>query len=662
MTRFKASPFEQAYPVFAAIGLTAGDLAGLNGISITFGGVAVALGLLYVGLIYWQMRDLSRVSRWPSDWVWIISVFFGIGVISGSMARPLHYPFSEPDDRAHLVYATVEESELENYGNRLTVDIKGIYDAQSEYTPLSNVKARVLTDAVEYVPGDVILFANHLEPVECMNFPGSRQYIESMHKRGIFYAARFMREKDIQLIEHQSSLREVFSTFRDDIAVIIDRSSLSRGAKGFILAMTTGVKDDITSEMRDTFSRAGIAHILSVSGMHVGIVAVTLWYLMIPLALIVSRKKRMVVVLIGVWIYAALCGMSPPVMRASIMATFLLAAAMLERVGKGFSALCTSVIVILLIDPLAINDVGFQLSVSTVGALVLFMRPLQKLYEGRPYTIRYILSLVLTSLVAVAGSWHITSYYFHTLPLFFIPLNIVIIPLLPAVLFAGFVAILFNYFGCDADWIYSLINMFYSGLENISKLAGAYYIDNLWPHYGGVLLYSLLVIIVSLAIYTSYRKIWIGVSVLTGITAMFMMFMIPVERPSDQLSMGNTFGMLMVRTYTSGEYKTVYPMRGTCSVVRIPDKVNIVAVDCNVEKLLHDIRDIHDCDYVLVGTQFDGALKDLQQKFGNRPIILSSLLSRKREASLARQCSVAKIPYHVVRHSGDFTLECAHLR
>lgn len=133
---------------------------------------------------------------------------------------------------------------------------------------------------------------------------------------------------------------------------------------GLLLGDRSGIEQDMLTEFR----RSGIMHILAVSGLHAGIV-LSLFFL--PLERL-RFPLRATLALAGLWTYAAVTGFAPPVTRAALMATLLLGGTLFQRGGSSVNALGAAAAVILLLDPLALFGLSFQLSFAAVLGILLF--------------------------------------------------------------------------------------------------------------------------------------------------------------------------------------------------------------------------------------------------------------------------------------------------
>jgi len=206
----------------------------------------------------------------------------------------------------------------------------------------------------------------------------------------------------------------------------VKKSLLEKGNQGraFLYAMLTGQTDALLPETKDDLRASGLAHLWSVSGLHTGFVA-----LLVLLLLRLAGFRagwQLVFIILSLFLFSAFTGFEPPVIRASIMASWLSAAYLLGRKKSMLSALAASAILSLAINPLALFDPSFQLSYAAVGSLLIFTDKIAAFIEGVPKQLNMLLS---ASLAAQILTMPLLAFYFGEVPLFAAPANMLVIPM-----------------------------------------------------------------------------------------------------------------------------------------------------------------------------------------------------------------------------------------
>lgn len=214
---------------------------------------------------------------------------------------------------------------------------------------------------------------------------------------------------------------------------LLDRaleSNLHEEARGMVNAMAMGDRSQLSAEVRDDFSRSGVAHVLALSGLHFGMVYALLLVLLSPWR---RRLSAVVAILLALWAYSFLVGLSPSVLRSSSMMTVYALASLAHRERTSVNVLSFVALLLLVGSPLMLFDVGFQLSFASVLSILLF-NPLfvHRLPTGYRYYHRIsdtLLSVAILSVAAQIGTAPLVAYHFGTFSLYFLLANYVAIPL-----------------------------------------------------------------------------------------------------------------------------------------------------------------------------------------------------------------------------------------
>ena len=287
---------------------------------------------------------------------------------------------------------------------------------------------------------------------------------------------------------------------------IRDRDAFSVAA-----ALILGYRAEMSDSLVQAFSNTGTIHVLSVSGMHVVIV----FWLLAKLLWWMDRRKGLRVVkftllLFAVWGYALLTGFSPPVLRASIMVSFVMAASIFGQQHRIYNSIAASAFFLLLYNPGFMVDIGFQLSYLAVLGIV-FLQPVTRYCfpVSNPF-IRPVTDYIGMSIGAQAGAGPLAAYYFHQFPLYFLPANLFIVLPASAVMYVGFTLLILPA-GQLALWAGTVLEraiLFTNTvLEHIEQWPMAS-IRGIWPTGWELLLFYALMVAVAMAI-LGRRKQWI---------------------------------------------------------------------------------------------------------------------------------------------------------
>ncbi len=238
-------------------------------------------------------------------------------------------------------------------------------------------------------------------------------------------------------------------------------------AFGIASALVLGARDDLDPATRQDYTVAGATHILAVSGLHVGI----LYFLVATLLGRHPQRRglRLVVLLVVLWGYALVTGLSPSVQRATAMFTVVAIAQALGRPTQIYNTLALSAFVLLLVNPNLLFSVGFQLSYAAVLGIVYLQPRLASWWQPPHRVVRWVWELTCVSLAAQLATTPLSLYYFHAFPVYFWLSNLVAIPGAFLVLSGGLLLLLVGLWPLPE--LMTVLGLVYTGL--VRTLNGA---------------------------------------------------------------------------------------------------------------------------------------------------------------------------------------------
>lgn len=214
---------------------------------------------------------------------------------------------------------------------------------------------------------------------------------------------------------------------------------------GILSALTLGYREDLDKDVQQAFSASGAMHVLAVSGLHTGIVwGVVVWLLTLGgwrKPLYEERFKRWLITIaaiILIWIYAFITGLSPSVMRSALMLSFWSLSTMFAQHTSRWNPLLAAAVVILIINPLALWSVSFQLSFAAVASIMLVGQGMQGVVQCRGKLGQYIIGLIIVSVAAQIGTMPLSMHYFGQTSNYFALTNLLVIPMAYVLLLLGF--------------------------------------------------------------------------------------------------------------------------------------------------------------------------------------------------------------------------------
>jgi competence protein ComEC len=213
------------------------------------------------------------------------------------------------------------------------------------------------------------------------------------------------------------------------------------------VALILGQQQDIDPEISKDYQYAGAVHILSVSGLHIGFLLLFVTFILKPVP---NNKKgsflKLVIILFSLWLFGILAGLAPSVVRSVTMFSFVAIGQHLRRSVNIYHTLLVSILLILLVQPGFLFDVGFQLSYLALFFILWFHPLLSQIWEPQNKISKYIWDILSVSFAAQIGTLPLSLYYFHQFPGLFFITNLVIIPLTGFIMGIGVLVMVLAYF------------------------------------------------------------------------------------------------------------------------------------------------------------------------------------------------------------------------
>lgn len=320
-------------------------------------------------------------------------------------------------------------------------------------------------------PGDKIIFNQSPQMVQNNGNPFEFDYKKYLERRKIF--------RQVYLPSAawgETRLKASFSPLilaertRDKLLERYREQNLGGNEFEILSALTLGYKRELDPEIKRVFSSAGAMHVLAVSGLHVGIIY---WVLTTFLGFIKSKKTgRLAFALISLfclWAYAFITGLSPSVMRAATMFSFIIIGNTIKRHGNIYNSLAASALILLLINPNNLFEVGFQLSYSAVFGIVYLQPTISNLITVKNRVLNYFWMLLTVSVAAQIATFPISVFYFNQFPTYFFISNLFVIPAVSLLIPLGILLLLFSTIPVISNIISLAINLILSSVYFLLK-------------------------------------------------------------------------------------------------------------------------------------------------------------------------------------------------
>ncbi|PRY53034.1 competence protein ComEC [Arcticibacter pallidicorallinus] len=326
--------------------------------------------------------------------------------------------------------------------------------------------------------GELLLVPANFSDIQGPANPGEFDYRSYMGNKCVWHQTFLTTAELTRVGETSGNLFYEAVKLRQKVVRKLEGYIVDREAAAVISTLLLGYKADLSREILNTYSATGVMHVLSVSGMHVAIVAALAGYLF---GFWKGRKINIVqalLIVLFVWLYTLLSGLSAAACRSAVMISFVIAGRLINRNADMINCVSAAAFFQLLIRPFWLFDVGFQLSYIAVFGLVIFYPPIHAKLKFKSAAIQAIWSYIAFSLAAQVATFPLCLHYFNQFPVYFLASNLFIMLPVTVVMYAGVGFLLMAFFPpfasmplrCLASVMEYGISLLNAGLRFIEKL------------------------------------------------------------------------------------------------------------------------------------------------------------------------------------------------
>ncbi|GAA4289917.1 ComEC/Rec2 family competence protein [Aestuariibaculum suncheonense] len=322
------------------------------------------------------------------------------------------------------------------YYNKYIVDILEIDDSIASGKTLLNI-SKDSTNTELHID-DVYISKGYFQSISAPLNPGQFDYKAYLKKKYIYHQITSNYNELFKIKSNTKTLLGLADGLRKHINNKLKVYHFKPDELAIINALLLGQRQDISEDIYSSYVNAGVIHILAVSGLHVGIILMFLNFILKPMESIKHGKTcKIILLVLLLWSFAVIAGLSASVTRAVTMFSVLAIAMNLKRPTNIYNTLALSMLAILLVKPLFLFDVGFQLSYLAVFSIVTIDPILYKLWIPKNKILNFYWHTLTVTISAQLGIFPISLYYFHQFSGLFFISNLVIIPPLGFILGFG---------------------------------------------------------------------------------------------------------------------------------------------------------------------------------------------------------------------------------
>ncbi|MDT0686219.1 ComEC/Rec2 family competence protein [Autumnicola psychrophila] len=420
------------------------------------GSIIVIFGSVLFLFIFTFIRATKDVFQDIFFGITAYLAFFAIGLITVHLHEPKNQPnhyihYSENANSEDIIKVTITESLKDGfYAEKYLTESSEAYTNNSEEEKFSRKKltGKILINIskdstkLNLEVGNELLIPAALEEINQPLNPHQFDYREYMKNLGVLRQISLSKQQIEVLKDENWQFKAIAEKWRNKSISSLRNYSFQPEEMAIIQALILGNRREISAETYENYAAAGAVHILAVSGLHVGIILLILNWLLRPVEFLPKgRYLKMAIIVLLLWAFAFIAGLSPSVIRAVTMFSFLAIGMQLKRKTSAMNTLFMSLLVLLLINPYYIFQVGFQLSYLAVFAIVTIQPKLDNLYSPKYKITDYFWKILSVSIAAQIGVLPLSLYYFHQFPGLFFLTNLVLLPFIGFILGIGILII-----------------------------------------------------------------------------------------------------------------------------------------------------------------------------------------------------------------------------
>jgi competence protein ComEC len=397
-------------------------------------------------------------------------------ILHKEILRPGH--FSKTQNQGLFIATVCEPLQEKDHSFKTILEVRGIQKGNLFIKAEGRILTYFAKDSVNKPPseGSLIVFSSKVQEISLPQNPGSFDYRKYMASSNVYHQV-YLDNSSWKTLEnpHGFNLIRFAHQVSNKFVDILRHNGLKGREFAVASALIMGQSNMLDNETLQAYSGTGVMHILSVSGLHVGVI-----FIIISFLLRFIKKKgaqlylKTAIILFTIWAYALLTGMSPSVMRSAAMFTFISLGNASNRYVHIINSLGVSALALLLYDPLMISNIGFQLSYIAIIGIVFINKPLADLWDPKNRVAGYIWDLIAVSIAAQIATAPLAMMYFHQFPVYFIPANLVAIPLSflaiysgVAVLATALIPVISNFFGIITNYLLFALNISVGFIEQL---------------------------------------------------------------------------------------------------------------------------------------------------------------------------------------------------
>ena len=432
---------------------------------------------------------------------------------------------------------------LEGRCDRILSPGKIIVSSHRIYTYLQ------IPDSTKVSIGDSLSCSARLYPLAISQNRHDFDYNNYLHNQGI--DVRGFPISDIRKTGHSRNLYSISHTAQEYLSSKLQRVVPDSTTYSLLAALCLGNRQEVPPSMKQLFQETGTIHLLAISGLHMGAIFILLSYL---LKLFRLKNKKLKLILIPlIWIATGITGFSPSACRAATILSFITIGQAFRQETISLNAIAAAAFLSLLVKPELLYSVSFQMSYAAYTGIVLIY-PLMKIKKGLPGLLRKTYSLFCVSFSAQILTLPIMAYYFHSISLNSILINLVAVPVTTFLLYGGIILLALPGFISIylAHVVAGLTHVFISSLKLFSRIV--INLPDLYPTSTHIILIYAIIIFTIIYLITRTRQVLKLICTTVGILVIFTCCYTYYRQTGQEIVICNTYKHSTVLLNYKGYY------------------------------------------------------------------------------------------------------------
>ncbi|MGI6074235.1 MAG: ComEC/Rec2 family competence protein [Fermentimonas sp.] len=615
----------------------------------------IVLGIVFIVSSFIVRKELRYKLRWLFGFGVFIILF---GLVSVSfMCRDKKTQFDFNNEHEYYVGTIINIPEEKPATMACNVVLRGSRKNKVLLYIDKSKRSRNLS------PGEEIVFYCKFETFKNLGNPDDFNYERYMRIKG-FAGTAYVGNADWQSTGRK--IKTIYTSsqiFRKRALDFYSSLNLDKDSQAFVSALSLGYKSELSEEIKKSFRTSGSAHVLAVSGLHVGII----YFLIISIFNIFGIRKRHravaeIISIIILWWYAFVVGLSPSVVRAVIMFTIYGFGVLIGEKAFTWNSLAIGAFFIVIFNPYSLLDVSFQMSFGAVTAILFFKPIFDNFYLPENRLLKAVWELFIVSVCAQLGVFPIVLYYFGTYPVYFFITNLLILPLTWLIIIGLFVLLslqtlsLFNIAfiaslkGIAVALVNGLIRFSFSVVSFIEELP--------LSEISGININVAQTVILILFTYLIFS--WIASKRHKYLMASLVMFLMLsatitadiLNKDSAKLAVMNKYNESeIVVFFNNKRFNFDVPKNG---IIAHPNK-SVIRLSGNDYSQYYSSKKF-EADVIILSNNNRYRMDDILRCFEPKIVVFDSSVPKYRSAELAKECISRKIEFHDVKENGAFLL------